>query len=135
MFFTLTHLNMKGDILIVYVILMSLFCSGQTLECFRCDLGFWDLCYTTKTNCSDDELCYVGIGKAATVLDIKVMGCLAMDQCNKTTVVEFPAKKTIYTMNTTCCEEDFCNSGPTVQFSLTPLMFTILIIAQMLGLF
>ncbi len=22
------------------------------------------MCYTTKTNCSDEELCYVGIGKA-----------------------------------------------------------------------
>ncbi|XP_052003761.1 sperm acrosome membrane-associated protein 4-like [Xyrauchen texanus] len=126
---------MKGDILIVCVIFMSWFCSGQTLKCFRCDLGFWDLCYTTKSNCSNDELCSVGIGKAATVLDIKVMGCLAIDQCNKTTVVEFPANKTIYTMKTTCCEEDFCNAGPTVQFSLTSLLFTLLLIAQMLGLF
>ncbi|KAK9960545.1 hypothetical protein ABG768_008394 [Culter alburnus] len=126
---------MRGHILIASVILMSLFCLGQTLECFRCDLGFWDLCYTTKTNCSDDELCYVGIGKAASVLDIKVMGCLPMEECNKTTVVEFLANKTLYIMNTTCCEEDFCNSSPAVQLSLTPLFLTILLIFQMMGAF
>lgn len=135
--------------------------TGLTLECFRCDLGFWDLCFTTKTNCSEDELCYVGIGKAgkcgandhldkpspfgtlanflsgfsASVLDIKVMGCLPMEDCNKTTVVEFLGNKTFYTMNSTCCEEDFCNSGPAVQLSLAPLLLTVLVIAQIMGVF
>jgi len=42
----------------------SILFAGQSLECFRCDLGFWDLCYTTKTNCSENELCSVGTGKA-----------------------------------------------------------------------
>ncbi|KTF95403.1 hypothetical protein cypCar_00022037 [Cyprinus carpio] len=65
------HLNMRGAVFIASVMVISLFCLGQTLECFRCELGFWDVCYTTKTNCSDDELCYVGIGKAVSVLDIK----------------------------------------------------------------
>ncbi len=40
----------------------------EFLECFRCDLGFWDACYTTETNCSLGELCYTGRGKAG-VLD------------------------------------------------------------------
>lgn len=74
-------------------------------------------------------------GFSASVLDIKVMGCLPMEECNKTTVVEFLANKTLYIMNTTCCEEDFCNSSPAVQLSLTPLFLTILLIAQMMGAF
>ncbi|XP_056098836.1 sperm acrosome membrane-associated protein 4-like [Rhinichthys klamathensis goyatoka] len=130
-----THLNMRGNILTASVILMSLFFLGQTLECFRCDLGFWDLCYTTKTNCSENELCYVGTGKAASVLDIKVMGCLPMEACNMTTYVEFLTNKTLYTMKTTCCEEDFCNSAPAVQLSIAPLLLTILLLAQMMGVF
>lgn len=40
----------------------------EFLECFRCDLGFWDACYTTETNCSQGERCYTGRGKAG-VLD------------------------------------------------------------------
>lgn len=36
----------------------------ESLECFRCDLGFWDACYTTTTNCSLGERCYTGRGKA-----------------------------------------------------------------------
>lgn len=36
----------------------------EVLECFHCDLGFWDACYTTKTSCSLGELCYTGRGKA-----------------------------------------------------------------------
>ncbi|KAF4103511.1 sperm acrosome membrane-associated protein 4-like [Onychostoma macrolepis] len=130
-----THLNMRGTIFTAFVMVLSLFCLGQALECFRCDLGFWDVCFTTKTNCSDDELCYVGIGKAASVLDIKVMGCLPVEECNKTTDVEFPANKTFYTLNTTCCEEDFCNAGPSIQLSLAPLLLPILLIAEMMGVF
>lgn len=126
---------MKGYFLITCAMLTSLFCSGHTLECFRCDLGFWNLCFTTKTNCSVDELCYVGIGKAARVLDIKVMGCLATEKCNNTTVVEFMSNKTLYSMKKSCCDKDLCNAGPALQFSLAPLSLTILLIAQMLGLF
>jgi len=36
----------------------------EYLECFRCDLGLWDACYTTETNCSHGELCYTGRGRA-----------------------------------------------------------------------
>nr|XP_055065546.1 sperm acrosome membrane-associated protein 4-like [Misgurnus anguillicaudatus] len=124
---------MKGYFLIacVCVILMSLLCSGHALGCFRCDLGFWNLCFTTKTNCSSHELCYVGIGKAASVVDVKEMGCLAAKECNKTTDVEF-FNKTLYTMKKSCCGEDFCNAGPALQLSLNTLI--ILILAQMIGL-
>lgn len=40
----------------------------ELLQCFRCDLGLWDACYTTETNCSLGERCYTGRGKAG-VLD------------------------------------------------------------------
>lgn len=36
----------------------------ESLKCFRCDLGFWDVCYTTETNCSLGERCFTGRGKA-----------------------------------------------------------------------
>ncbi|KAI7806772.1 sperm acrosome membrane-associated protein 4-like [Triplophysa rosa] len=126
---------MKGYFLITCAMLSLFWCSGHTLECFRCDLGFWNLCYTTKTNCSDDEMCYVGIGKAAGVLDIKVMGCLVTEECNRTTVVEFLSNKSLYSMKKSCCDDDFCNAGSALQFSLASLSLTVLIIAQMIGLF
>lgn len=44
----------------------------ELLKCFRCDLGFWDACYTTETNCSLGERCYTGRGKAG-VLDKTVI--------------------------------------------------------------
>uniref|UniRef100_W5JY11 UPAR/Ly6 domain-containing protein n=1 Tax=Astyanax mexicanus TaxID=7994 RepID=W5JY11_ASTMX len=99
-------------------ILLSLFIIVMPL-CFRCDLGFWDVCYTTKTNCSYEEQCFVGIGKAASVLDIKVMGCLPVKDCNKTTTIEFSSNKTLYTMTKNCCEEDYCNGSPGALSALT----------------
>lgn len=36
----------------------------ESLKCFRCDLGFWDACYTTETHCSFGERCFTGRGKA-----------------------------------------------------------------------
>ncbi|KAI4871291.1 hypothetical protein NFI96_019815 [Prochilodus magdalenae] len=112
--------------LLCVAVLVAVQCSGQTLECFRCDLGFWDVCYTTKTNCSDGEQCFVGIGKAASVLDVKVMGCLKEEDCNKTTSVDFPVNKTLYTMTTHCCEENYCNGSPTVLMqSFTLLILTV----------
>ncbi|TRY97463.1 hypothetical protein DNTS_008202 [Danionella cerebrum] len=111
------------------VVLMSLCSLGYSLECFRCDLGFWDVCYTTKTNCTEDELCYVGIGKAVSVLDIKVMGCLPIEACNKTTVVEFLANKTLYTMKTSCCLEELCNAG-TLDVPCALFLFAVLLIVH-----
>ncbi|XP_072534882.1 LOW QUALITY PROTEIN: sperm acrosome membrane-associated protein 4-like [Salminus brasiliensis] len=110
---------------LVLGLLVAVSCSGQTLECFRCDLGFWDVCYTTKTNCSDEEQCFVGIGKAASVLDIKVMGCLPVRDCNKTTALEFPSNKTLYTMTKNCCDESYCNGSPgALMASFTLIVLT-----------
>lgn len=37
---------------------------NEFMKCFQCDLGFWDVCYTTKTICSLEERCFTGRGKA-----------------------------------------------------------------------
>lgn len=71
----------------------------------------------------------------AGVLDIKVMGCLATEECNRTTVVEFLSNKTLYSIKKSCCDNDFCNACSALQFSLAPLSLTILLIATMIGLF
>ncbi|XP_017555924.1 sperm acrosome membrane-associated protein 4-like [Pygocentrus nattereri] len=118
--------------LLCVAVMVAVLRSGQTLECFRCDLGFWDVCYTTKTNCSDGEQCFVGIGKAASVLDIKMMGCLNEEDCNKTTTVAFPVNKTVYSLTTHCCDEDRCNGSPAVL--MTPLTLLALTVAQTIGL-
>lgn len=52
----------------------------ESLKCFRCDLGFWDACYTTETNCSLGERCYTGRGKAGG-LDKTVDSYLSIREC------------------------------------------------------
>lgn len=37
---------------------------NELMKCFQCDLGFWDVCYTTKTICTLEERCFTGRGKA-----------------------------------------------------------------------
>ncbi|MCJ8728566.1 hypothetical protein PDJAM_G00005960 [Pangasius djambal] len=124
---------MSGVVLGLCVVLMiSVSCSGQALECYHCDLGFWDMCHTTKLNCSAGEQCFVGIGVAASVLKIKMMGCLAKDGCNKTTIVTFPANKTLYKMTKNCCDENYCNGGTEVLMASFTLMA--LVTAQIIGL-
>ncbi|XP_072316872.1 protein Bouncer-like [Eucyclogobius newberryi] len=81
------------------------------LECFQCDLGFWDACYTTKTNCSPTERCYTGRGKAADVLDVKTLGCAKAEECSVVSTVELFPNKTVFTMTKHCCDTPFCNSG------------------------
>uniref|UniRef100_A0A3B5MS03 UPAR/Ly6 domain-containing protein n=1 Tax=Xiphophorus couchianus TaxID=32473 RepID=A0A3B5MS03_9TELE len=81
------------------------------LECFRCDLGFWDACYTTETNCSRGELCYTGRGKAADSLDIKTLGCANAEECNAKTTVALFLNNTIFVMTKSCCDTPFCNSA------------------------
>uniref|UniRef100_UPI003AAE2E82 protein Bouncer-like n=1 Tax=Centroberyx gerrardi TaxID=166262 RepID=UPI003AAE2E82 len=83
----------------------------ELLECFRCDLGFWDACYTTKTNCSYGERCYTGRGKAADVLDIKTLGCVKAEECEAATTVELFSNATIYVMTKYCCDTPFCNTA------------------------
>eukprot|EP00064_Thunnus_orientalis_P004345 superscaffoldBa00000393_g4356 len=83
----------------------------ELLECFRCDLGFWDACYTTETNCSVGERCYTGRGKAADVLDVKTLGCVKAEECNVETTVELFPNKTVFVMTKHCCDTSFCNSA------------------------
>ncbi|XP_038134349.1 sperm acrosome membrane-associated protein 4-like isoform X2 [Cyprinodon tularosa] len=83
----------------------------EYLECFRCDLGFWDACYTTETNCSQGELCYTGRGKAADSLDIKTLGCAKAVECNVETTVELFFNNNIFVMTKSCCDTPFCNSA------------------------
>ncbi|XP_049902740.1 sperm acrosome membrane-associated protein 4-like [Epinephelus moara] len=83
----------------------------EILECFRCDLGFWDACYTTETNCSAGEHCYTGRGKAADTLDVKTLGCVKADECGVETTVALFSNSTIFVMTKHCCDTPFCNSA------------------------
>ncbi|XP_037641199.1 sperm acrosome membrane-associated protein 4-like [Sebastes umbrosus] len=100
----------------------------ELLECFRCDLGFWDACYTTETNCSVGERCYTGRGKAADTLDVKTLGCVRADECDVETTVELFSNNTIFVMTKHCCDTPFCNSVHklpiTTLFSLTVAVLT-----------
>ncbi|XP_057690656.1 protein Bouncer-like [Corythoichthys intestinalis] len=80
----------------------------ELLQCFRCDLGFWDACYTTETNCSLGERCFTGRGKAVDSLDVKTLGCVKLEECNVETTVEF-FNNTIFVMTKHCCDTPFCN--------------------------
>ncbi|KAM9838462.1 prostate stem cell antigen-like [Aulostomus maculatus] len=91
------------------------FAIGQALQCYECKLGFWNLCITTKETCSEGEHCFSGTGKAAKFMDIKMKGCLAEAECNKTEQVNFPSSSsnsTLYKMTKTCCNTDLCNAAP-----------------------
>uniref|UniRef100_A0A3Q1G1F8 Sperm acrosome membrane-associated protein 4-like n=1 Tax=Acanthochromis polyacanthus TaxID=80966 RepID=A0A3Q1G1F8_9TELE len=90
------------------------FAIGQALECYKCDIGFWKLCITTETTCSDGELCFSGEGKAAGFVDIKKKGCLPEAECNQTEQVNFPTSgnTTVYSITKTCCNTNLCNAGP-----------------------
>lgn len=92
------------------------FAVGQALQCYKCKVGFWDLCITTKTTCENGEQCFSGVGKAAGFVDIKTKGCLIKAECNQTKDVNFPSSSssntTVYTMTKTCCDTDLCNKAP-----------------------
>uniref|UniRef100_A0A8C6V2B5 UPAR/Ly6 domain-containing protein n=1 Tax=Neogobius melanostomus TaxID=47308 RepID=A0A8C6V2B5_9GOBI len=92
----------------------------NSLECFRCDLGFWDACYTLKTNCSHTERCYTGRGKAADVLDVKTLGCLFTN-------------KTIFIMTKHCCDTPLCNSACRHPTNLLLWVFLMALTARQLG--
>ncbi|XP_077383984.1 protein Bouncer-like [Festucalex cinctus] len=83
----------------------------EVLQCFRCDLGFWDACYTTETNCSLGERCFTGRGKAADVLDVKTLGCVKAEECNVESTVELFSNNTVFVMTKHCCDTPFCNAA------------------------
>nr|XP_019957966.1 PREDICTED: sperm acrosome membrane-associated protein 4-like [Paralichthys olivaceus] len=90
------------------------FAIGQALQCYKCKLGVLNLCITSEITCTAGEICFSGVGTAASFMDIKMKGCLAQGECNKTKEVNFPSdsNSTFYTMTKTCCSTDFCNGAP-----------------------
>ncbi|XP_061811429.1 sperm acrosome membrane-associated protein 4-like [Nerophis lumbriciformis] len=125
---------MKGLIFCLFAIMMLMSAQGEEeesleqvmdakgleeeeelLQCFRCDLGFWDVCYTTKINCSRGERCFTGRGKAADVLDVKTLGCVKAEECNMETTVELFSNNTIFVMTKHCCDTPYCNSAWKLQ--------------------
>ncbi|PWA15197.1 hypothetical protein CCH79_00008633, partial [Gambusia affinis] len=85
----------------------------QQLQCYKCSIGVWDLCFTTKTTCQIGEQCFSGEGGSGG-LKLKMKGCLEVANCNKTGNVNFPSSSntTIYSMTKTCCNTDLCNAAP-----------------------
>ncbi|KAM3596760.1 uncharacterized protein V6R79_020198 [Siganus canaliculatus] len=113
------------------------FAVGQALECYKCKVGLWDVCFTTKTTCSSGEQCYSGVGKAVGAIDIKTKGCLAVANCNQTKEVNFPSNSTtVYTLTKTCCDYDLCNAAPglpgTSGLSLAVATITALFVVKVL---
>ncbi|KAM6967477.1 uncharacterized protein FYW47_006188 [Aplochiton taeniatus] len=128
---------MEGFMSCVFVIMMVTSAKGEEkldppvqqdkenlLKCFRCDLGFWDACYTTTTNCSSGEKCYTGRGKAADVLDVKMLGCAKAEECETETTMELFTYPQIYVMTKTCCDTPFCNAAHTLSYN-TLLQLTV----------
>ncbi|XP_062385614.1 lymphocyte antigen 6 complex locus protein G6d [Sardina pilchardus] len=106
------------------------FAMGHALKCYKCDIGFWNLCITTEVTCNAGESCFSGVGEAAAFVQVKKKGCLENAQCNKTTQVNFPSDSntTIYEMKSTCCESDLCNAAPGLpHISILPLALATLI--------
>ncbi|XP_069054806.1 prostate stem cell antigen-like [Lepisosteus oculatus] len=88
-----------------------LFGVGEALRCYKCDVGFWNLCVTSIINCTGStDQCFSGIGKAAGFVDINQKGCLPGASCNLVSNVTF-AGTSLYTMNKTCCATDLCNGA------------------------
>ncbi|XP_024153979.1 sperm acrosome membrane-associated protein 4 [Oryzias melastigma] len=114
------------------------FALGQTLECYKCKLGFWDVCITSKTTCSSGEHCFSGLGTAAGFVDIKMKGCLAVDSCNKTQSenLNVGGNVTLYKITKTCCNSDLCNGAPGLPggsgLSLAAAIMSALITAKVL---
>ncbi|XP_004073814.1 sperm acrosome membrane-associated protein 4 [Oryzias latipes] len=114
------------------------FAVGQTLQCYKCDIGFWNLCITSKITCKDGEHCFSGLGTAAKYLDIKMKGCLVVASCNQTEDVNFPSNSntSVYKMTKTCCNSDLCNGAPRLpggtSLSLAVAVMSALITARVL---
>uniref|UniRef100_A0A3Q3XAI8 UPAR/Ly6 domain-containing protein n=1 Tax=Mola mola TaxID=94237 RepID=A0A3Q3XAI8_MOLML len=90
-------------------------CFCQALECYKCSLGIGSLCITSKTTCKSGEQCFSGVGEAASVINIKMKGCLPVTKCNMTEDTNFPSSNsnaTVYSMTKMCCNTNLCNAAP-----------------------
>ncbi|KAJ3598137.1 hypothetical protein NHX12_001651 [Muraenolepis orangiensis] len=85
----------------------------ELLECFRCDLGLWDACYTTTVYCLSGESCFTGRGKAAGLLEVKTQGCVRTEECGRETTLELYPNATVYTVTKHCCQAPLCNAANT----------------------
>ncbi|XP_014831429.1 PREDICTED: sperm acrosome membrane-associated protein 4-like [Poecilia mexicana] len=87
--------------------------TGQNLECYKCSIGLWNLCLTSKITCGTGEHCFSGEGGSGDV-KLKMKGCLEVAKCNKTDDVKLPGSSntTIYKMTKTCCSTNLCNAAP-----------------------
>ncbi|KAK5911110.1 hypothetical protein CgunFtcFv8_005316 [Champsocephalus gunnari] len=93
------------------------FAVGQSLQCYKCTIGFGDFCITSKITCASGELCYSGNGEAVGFVDVKKKGCLVLAKCNTTENTDLPysissSNTTLYHMTKTCCDTNLCNAAP-----------------------
>ncbi|XP_068603313.1 sperm acrosome membrane-associated protein 4-like [Brachionichthys hirsutus] len=90
------------------------FAIGQALQCYKCDIGLFNLCITSEVTCESGEQCFSGAGEAAGIFSITRKGCLAVADCNKTSEVTVPgdSNATIFNIFNTCCNTNLCNAAP-----------------------
>ncbi|KAL4646816.1 sperm acrosome membrane-associated protein 4-like [Arapaima gigas] len=110
-----------------------LFAQGWGLRCYKCNIGFWNMCITTTTSCSPGQSCFNGVGKAVQHIDLKMKGCLKNEDCDAVSTVDFLGNTTYY-MNKTCCATDLCNMAPgSSHLPLLSLPATLFVFAQLTG--
>lgn len=50
----------------------SICVSVHSLQCYKCNIGFFDMCITSKVTCQGGEQCFSGVGKAGKELNISL---------------------------------------------------------------
>ncbi|XP_023665591.1 sperm acrosome membrane-associated protein 4-like [Paramormyrops kingsleyae] len=97
----------------VFALGLVLAVAQAQLQCYKCDIGFFGACITTTTTCqNNNEMCFSGVGSAASFIKLSMKGCLAVGSCNQTSDVAFGSNSTIYKMTKTCCSTNLCNLAP-----------------------
>ncbi|KAF4081684.1 hypothetical protein AMELA_G00164100 [Ameiurus melas] len=108
------------------------FSLGYTLQCYKCEIGVFGLCITSKITCDANQQCFSGQGKAVGFVDVSMKGCLDVGSCNQTSNVNFPTNtSTAYKMTKTCCNIDLCNAAAPLSHTHT-LTLAIASLATML---